>query len=180
MLEGKCFHPGAAPFNDPFDCWPYGALPDSKSGFEAEQAPFIATLAENERRDIPANDAVQWMTKKFASKSIEDIHDGVQRALRMAADATGVFCLAACIESTLMWSHYASSHAGIALRFDFGRQRRGGLNPIRKVCYEKERPVLHTLQMGRLGDLVPRASSTTSPAIDCSRPGRVSLRALRF
>lgn len=164
LPEVKCFYPGAVAFNAPFDCWPYGALPDSRSGFEAAQAPFIATLAENERRDIPANYAIQWMTKKFASKSIKDIHDGVQRALRMAADATDVFCLAACIESTLMWSHYASSHAGIALRFDFSRQRRGGVNPIWKVRYEKERPVLPTLQVGRLGDLVPRASSTTSPA----------------
>lgn len=164
LLEGMCFHPGAAAFNDPFDCWPYGALPGSKAGFEAAQAPFIATLAENERRDIPADYAIQWMTKKFAGKSIEDIHDGVQRGLRMAADATGVFCLAACIESTLMWSHYGSSHAGLALRFDFRRQRRGGLNPLWKVRYEEERPVLDTLQMGKLGDVVPRALATKSDA----------------
>lgn len=162
LLDGRCFHPGAAAFNDPFDCWPYAELPDNKAEFESRQGPLVAALAEVTRREIPADFTIEWIKRKLAGKSVTELHDQVQKGLRMNADATGVFCLAACINSTLMWSHYGWSHQGIALRFDFGRQRYGGLNPLWKVDYQSERPVIGDLLAVGLGDAVPRMLATKS------------------
>jgi hypothetical protein len=162
LLDGRCFYPGAAAFNDPFDCWPYAKLPDSKAEFESRQQPLVAALAEVTRRDIPADFATEWIRRKLAGKSMSELHDQVQNGLRMNANATGVFCLAACIDSTLMWSHYGWSHRGIALRFDFGRQRYGGLNPLWRVDYQSARPVIRDLLAAGFGDAVPRMLATKS------------------
>jgi len=162
LLDGRCFHPGAAAFNDPFDCWPYAEIPGSKAQFEEEQAPFVAALTEAIRRDLPADFIQGRIREKLAAEPIAEINDNIQQGLRLNADATGVFCLAACIESTLMWSHYASNHSGIALRFDFRRQPYGGLNPLWKVEYQDDRPVLAELLSVNTGTALPRALATKS------------------
>lgn len=162
LLDGRCYLPGAADFNDPFDCWPYAELPESRGEFEHRQHPFVAALAEVTRRDIPAWSAKDTIERVLSGKSMTEIHDQIQRGLRMNADATGVFCLATCIDSTLMWSHYGWSHRGIALLFDFRRQRHGGLNPLWKVSYQDARPVIEDILAVGLGDAVPRLLATKS------------------
>ena len=162
LLDGCCFYPGAAAFNDPFDCWPYAELPNNKAEFESRQEPLVAALAEATRREIPLDFATDWIRRKLASKSMSEFHDQVQNGLRKNADATGVFCLAECVDSTLMWSHYGWSHRGVALRFDFRRQRFGGLNPLWKVAYKSERPIIGDLLAAGLGDAIPRMLATKS------------------
>lgn len=164
LLTGHCYHPSASAFNDPFDCWPFAELPATKAEFEQHQDRLIASMAEAIRRDLPAAFVRDRIRENLAGKSIEDLDAGFQKGLRMNADATGVFCLAACIESMLMWSHYASSHAGVALRFDFRRQRRGGLGPLWKVRYQEDRPTLAGMMERHPGEAVPRALATKSSA----------------
>jgi hypothetical protein len=70
------------------------------------------------------------------------LKDLAERSFSGSGARMGIFCLAECIESVLMWSHYANNHTGIALRFDFRKHQRGGLMPLFKVRYQAERPRL--------------------------------------
>lgn len=161
LLEGRCFHPGATTFNDPFDSLPYAPMPADKSAFENGQADFVRGLAEAVRKEIPLAFAEGHIREKLARRSLTELHDGIQQGFRKNAEAMGAFCLAECIDSILMWSHYASSHSGVALRFDFRRQRHGGLMPLWKVEYQEARPhVANLLSMDFGQGGLPRLLST--------------------
>lgn len=54
----------------------------------------------------------------------------------------GVFSLAENVQGVLMWSHYASNHTGIAIRFRFDKMIRCGLTPLFKVIYSQSRPCI--------------------------------------
>ena len=142
LFAGECFLPSAADFNDPFDCIPYADTPSSREDIAAGQERLVSQMAEAIRRHLPAQFVEGKIREHLRAKSPEEINDGFQMGIRKNAESMGVFCLAECIDSVLMWSHYASNHSGIALRFDFRRQVHGGLAPLWKVQYQADRPVL--------------------------------------
>lgn len=89
------------------------------------------------------------LSPSFIQKTVEDALDRVtfetlaeeiERSVRTSSHSMGVFSLAETINSVLMWSHYASNHTGIAVRFDWRKQMRGGLMPLFKVRYQPDRP----------------------------------------
>lgn len=71
----------------------------------------------------------------------------------------GVFCVAECLDSVLMWSHYASNHQGIALRFEFDPDLK--TVPIFwRVKYQDQRPILRHTDFNLQSPAIPAALVT--------------------
>lgn len=138
LLDGKAYLPSPSQFNDPFDCLPTVALPTSMEAFNAKRhllvPRFVASMP-----GITAEEVERALEDAFAGATIEHLSAITSSSFKRSAENTGVFCLAACVNSVLMWSHYASLHTGIALRFDWRKQLHGGIMPLFKVRYAKER-----------------------------------------
>jgi hypothetical protein len=142
LLTGRCFFSSPADFNDPFDCLPYFASPTTAEELTAWQEALIPPMAEAIRGDVPARFVENQIREKLAAHSLESLGEKLQGAASNFANGMGVFCLAACIDSILMWSHYASNHRGFAIQFSFSADVRHELLPMWKVRYQKQRPVV--------------------------------------
>lgn len=139
LLDGKAYHPSPRQFNDPFDCLPRILMPQTIEELRAKQHILVARFAQHIPDRTP-EEIAQIMSDVFDKLPLEDLNDQISRTVRKTNETMGVFSLAETINNVLMWSHYASNHSGIAVRFDWRKQLRGGLMPLFKVRYEEIRP----------------------------------------
>jgi hypothetical protein len=144
LLSGQCYLSSAADFNDPFDCYPYLAAPSSPQERAEWVERMVPLIVDSVRQEIPADFAHPWARDVIDRLSDAELIAGLQKTSVDMAAAMGVFCLAECLESILMWSHYASNHQGIALRFEFDPDPEK-VPIFWKVTYQDDRPILrHT------------------------------------
>jgi hypothetical protein len=147
LIGGKAYLSSPGQFNDPFDCLPTVTFPNDLDEFHAKKH-LILPPFQKAMPNISSQFIEDLLTEAFTSAPSEEVRNVAVASVRKTASKTGVFCLAECISSVLMWSHYASNHTGIALRFDWRRQLRGGLMPLLKVRYSDSRPMV----MGLTGE----------------------------
>lgn len=140
-LEGKIYCSSPRDFNDPFDCLPNIASPTERDAIEGLSeklvANFISALPE-----LPPDEIEREARNGLLSLSPEQLRVTSTIASERTASNMGVYCLSECIDSVLMWSHYANNHTGIALKFEPLLQPRGGLMPLLRVSYDENRPMV--------------------------------------
>jgi len=141
LIGGKAYLSSPRQFNDPFDCLPTVTFPNDLDEFHAKKH-LILPPFQKAVPHLPSQVIEEVLTEAFAFAPSGQVRDLAVASVRKTANQIGVFCLAECVSSVLMWSHYASNHTGIALRFDWRRQMRGGLMPLFKVRYSDTRPVV--------------------------------------
>ena len=149
LLAGRCYLSSAADFNDPFDCLPFIASPSSSVDFSAWKEQVAASMTQALGYDLPPAFVQRRIADTLSEHSPAEMIPVLQQAARKNAEAMGVLCMAECVESVLMWSHYASNHRGIALRFDFREDPHSSLRPFWKVAYQDERPVVRDFYSGQ-------------------------------
>lgn len=147
FLDGKAYLSSPAAFNDPFDCLPPVDIPRTMNEFEERKSAFCARIqrAMPERSLQEISDTLSTSVEDMGLDALSDI---TRRSFSEGGARMGVFCLAECIQSVLMWSHYANNHQGIALRFDFKHHLDSALMPLFKVRYSEERAVIRAFFSG--------------------------------
>ncbi|WP_333590924.1 DUF2971 domain-containing protein [Brevundimonas sp.] len=140
-LEGKAYLSSPLAFNDPFDCLPPVLLPKTLDEFE-EQKPAFAQRLHQSMPHMSVADITSVIDQAIGNSSIDAFTEITRESFNNSGAQMGVFCLAECIQSVLMWSHYADNHKGIALRFEFRGRLDCGLMPLFKVRYSSERAAL--------------------------------------
>lgn len=174
LLAGKCYLSSAADFNDPFDCLPYLATPSTSQERAAWIDHMVPLMADSMRRDIPASFAHPWARGIIHRLSNAELIAGIRQSAHDMAAAMGVFCVAECLGSVLMWSHYASNHQGIALRFEFDP------DPERvpifwKVKYQDERPILRHTDFNLQNRAIATALATKATSWEYEQEWRIML-----
>jgi hypothetical protein len=158
-VEGRAFFPSPKMFNDPFDCLPHFPVPSDQDGLAAGSPLFVERMVKA-LTEMPADYIRGKMAAALNSVDPSHFRLVVIDSLRRTSANMGVFCLSETIDSVLMWSHYASHHAGIALRFEMLREPRGGLMPVFKVQYERQRPTVGLFSGDDLSDDITAALAT--------------------
>lgn len=149
LLAGRCYLSSAADFNDPFDCLPFIASPPSQAELATWGKKVAISMTQALGYDLPPEFVQQRIAETIGGHSPESIVTVLQQAARQNAAGMGVFCLAECVDSVLMWSHYASNHRGVALRFEFGKDPQSSLRPLWKIAYQEHRPVVRDFYSGQ-------------------------------
>jgi Protein of unknown function (DUF2971) len=129
-------------------------MPKSREEVEGRKPQLIARMIES-LPDLPPEFIASRMDEALFEQGLDELNSRTKMSLERTSGNMGVFCLAECIDSVLMWSHYAANHQGIALRFDIGVPKRTGLPPFFKIRYLDERPSLGVLLEGstKSGDI---------------------------
>ncbi|MBU6420132.1 MAG: DUF2971 domain-containing protein [Proteobacteria bacterium] len=101
LLKYELYCPSPISFNDPFDCRtpPLGDI-------EPVFARYLICPSNQSQSTEPLTPSENCELRQTLAKAQERIN------------SSGVLSLAASRDSTLMWSHYARDHRGIALEFD--------------------------------------------------------------
>jgi hypothetical protein len=124
-------------FNDPLDC-----APIFKLAGDPDDPAFMAELRKDEEAMIledrltPERVAAMRATEgtpptEMAAAITRNVCENLRRTLH-------IFCLSATREPTLLWSHYAGSHAGVCLHFKVVHGEITGL--ARGIDYVADRP----------------------------------------
>lgn len=137
LVDSTLWLASPATFNDPFDASAFVSLGDH--GVAARRKYMFQSLRGTglSRTARAAN----------ASKLMADptIQGKLQEAYRQRVAALGVCCLAArSARNSLMWSHYAANHTGLALQF---------YTPGSPSTFCRARPVEYAAKMPRLDPL---------------------------
>ncbi len=169
-------------FNDPFDC----AVTFSSEGVtDEEYRKFILEYLKHNRPDINQLERIKLARKWIRSGE----HRGISKNLPAdVAKNMGVYCLSACPDDILMWSHYADKHRGYVIEFkaepnyfpfsnahqvsyaskyesvnilqdSFTRIRLTLLTKSKKWIYEQEFRVIQTFDKPRIADFSPSSLS---------------------
>ena len=102
LLRGKLYFSNPIRFNDPYDPLP------SFEEVAADQFGQNPTTAR-----FPEVTAAVWA----------DSHDYWNQIFRSQLSEKSRFvCLSTALDRSLMWSHYASKHQGVAIQFDFSKE----------------------------------------------------------
>lgn len=92
---------------------------------------LYGVLAEDKMKvSVPerCNDPLEFLPAKDANNPTPERAEG------------GFISFSACVDNSLMWAHYADSHHGVCLQFDFPVQRRDTLSNENSLFYEDEAP----------------------------------------
>jgi hypothetical protein len=127
-------------FDDPFD----SKIEFYYQGPRAERKRLLYEASKQYRPDLPRR--FHLAVAKKARKTEWDRSEmpaGIQELFRDVRRRIGVFCLSAKDRDILMWSHYASKHAGFCLEF---RTDNAFFARAQRVAYGKDRPRLNLLE----------------------------------
>lgn len=138
LVNNRLWFSTASTFNDPFDSFPYlsfegpvqayetyvARIVDSalKAGFHADRATLIQDILRQPREILEAE---------------------MQKTQPDHLQYLAVSCLSAVPDQVLMWSHYASSHTGICLRFNTRLPQTDLPDLAYKVAYQADRPIVN-------------------------------------
>jgi Protein of unknown function (DUF2971) len=113
LLRGEINFSLASEFNDPFDL----AINPSFEGTDAQIEAYWEREYERRHPEMPAAErkrlAREFRLKCLAPGGLQSL----ERSHATGVSKAGVFCLCESPTSTLMWSHYAQDHYGVAVRF---------------------------------------------------------------
>jgi hypothetical protein len=131
-------------FNDPFDCVPVV----SSAATDAEFKAYLDRLFKQQNPE---------MSRTSRRSAISDIlkdpkrrHDGdvvkkmFKDTVEKAINSAGVLSLTSRYDHVLMWSHYASSHSGLCLRFR--TRETSWIKSAQKVIYSADRPIMNVIR----------------------------------
>jgi len=138
-IDGVAYCPNPRQFNDPFDCAPSILSPSTQAEIDEGEKYLFDRMVESLPHFTPEH-IQNEMRKGISGLDPKTLLQKTREAFDETAKKMGVFCLSECIDSVLMWSHYASNHTGIALRFDCRVEPTEGLMPLMQVEYGEERP----------------------------------------
>lgn len=107
LVEGKCFFPKAAGFNDPNEFRFQFRAPDDKGVIEATW-----------KSDNPGK-AKEEFEEWYSTTSIKSWHLYMEPMFQQNfLNRYGVVCFSHSADNPTMWAHYAANHSGICVGFD--------------------------------------------------------------
>jgi hypothetical protein len=92
------------------------------------------------------NQAIEQYRRERDSGRIDRFFykERLQKSMDSVFEMTlGIVCFSETFDHPLMWTHYASSHAGICLGFERNEKNRGLLSNARKVIYSNDIPIVN-------------------------------------
>jgi hypothetical protein len=143
IAGSKLWYSKPMDFNDPFDCSPV----ISQEVTNKEMKQYYGRLFKR-KSSLPRRDRRKMLSESLRDQDRKErpasFLEAVRKSISGAVNSVGVLSLSARCDHVLMWSHYASSHRGICLRF----RAQGGssFSRARKVFYSAERPVLNLIR----------------------------------
>lgn len=131
-------------FNDPLDCVPVVSSAATDEEFKAyldrlfkQQNPEMGRTS----RRAAISDILRDPRRRHDSEVVKQMFkDTVEKAVNSA----GVLSLTSRYDHVLMWSHYASSHSGICLRFKI--REASWIKSAQKVIYSADRPIMNVIR----------------------------------
>jgi hypothetical protein len=127
VFEGKLYFPSRRQFNDPFDCIAPTLTHISRVDLDA----FLERRGMEEFTDLSMEERLKKV-RSFQNTPPEEL----ERFTEELSDSLGILSLTTKRDNILMWSHYANSHQGFCLEFDFSQIP--SIQP-RPVVYQRER-----------------------------------------
>lgn len=145
------YHNSIHHFNDPFEFKFHAIPPTSKQEFEKY---LSRTLISNQfhpklnraQRKIKVSDLSKDL---YNGKTL--IRDKFERFISKVIDGNskyGICCFSSNRDSLLQWSHYADSHQGICIEFDFKHSSSLGIVPL-EIIYQDEYPSINIYSKDR-------------------------------
>lgn len=127
------------------------------STYDKFNDPFEFAYILNE--DYNENDLMTWLRRtgcKCSSKEISllknqsqnkkmDLNTIIGKKIKEQLKNIGVFCLASMNDNLLMWSHYASNHEGVCLKFDLS-QSPDAFTFLQQVIYDDNYPHINYIK----------------------------------
>ncbi len=101
--------------NDPWDCTMSFKIDDRESA--AQTISHLTEIARPTSRGPVADAIMDWALLNDPRTLPKVTRLAAEEAYRHAIQWRRIYCLAPCVKSTLMWSHYADKHKGVALQF---------------------------------------------------------------
>lgn len=127
-------------FNDPFDC----VLPNIDYDFSQIKNHLMSKIKKLTREeDISKKELKTFQkelevdfNKEFNQTLISEFIKNLKKNWNKYIDFYKILCLSKVNNNVLMWSHYADSHKGVVLGFDFNKDNQI-FNKITPVKYDK-------------------------------------------
>ncbi|MET3482394.1 DUF2971 domain-containing protein [Methylobacterium sp. 1973] len=130
-------------FNDPFDCVPVVSTSATDDKFRDYVnglfKKFNPAMSRNERR-VMISEIMNDPNRRHDSYFIQS---AMKKSVDEAVNSAGVLSLTSRFDHVLMWSHYASSHSGICLKFRLRPE--SWITSARKVLYSADRPIMNII-----------------------------------
>ena len=132
---------------------PYLLSELSKCGTDINK--YASALGIHEDTDEIGKQAL-ILNKLFPEMTYKDDFDS--KTISSISNLFNIACLATSNKNKLMWSHYANSHKGICLEYDFSKITEKELNVMPfPVLYQTNRPQIPVLKPGALSkDIIPK------------------------
>lgn len=128
-------------FNDPFDCRPSFSMQASNAQLKKYYAGVLSRQATHmnraDRRAESRQIATNPMRKPTNPKNLTEFKATYHETI---TNRIGLLCLSEVPDDPLMWSHYADSHRGVCLAFNWQTEFFGQSQP---VIYQKKRPIIN-------------------------------------
>ena len=131
--------------NDPFDCYPAIAFPDTEREMEQALRRRVKALhpkaTDSLQESIVQRELPKYfpVTNRRAAKFEKDLDDWL--------DTAGVFCATTTPRNLLMWSHYADCHRGLCIGFrSIACHPTTGQRIAHDVRYTKARPQVNPMK----------------------------------
>jgi hypothetical protein len=142
LVESKLYFPPRSTFNDPLDC----RIPLQ---FNASKL-FVENYWRNQGRKVfpgRTRSAYKKFIERMVRRSLTPAgHKELSDLMLGTLDHHGILCFSTRPESMLMWSYYAASHTGVALRLNLKLSHLATINeqfvPL-EVRYLKEFPKIN-------------------------------------
>lgn len=148
LAEQQVYYCDPRQFNDPFDCRPLLAVDIDLRSLEK----FAFQLLKKERPEEDNWAASRIYRYRYNAGEFGSYDDGgeggrdykrsllgvIETDLEAAMSGIGVLSLSEKWDSMLMWSHYAGSHKGVCLEFEFANNR---CDNLRQVDYTSMRGI---------------------------------------
>lgn len=143
VCENELYFANPSSFNDPFDCRPSFSMDAPKAqlrryyqGIYSRQAPLMSRAVRRDvSKKISRNPARNPANPQNLLAFKETYHANVTATI-------GLLCLSEIATDLLMWSHYADSHRGVCLVFDWQTEFFG---QAQAVIYQKNRPRINPI-----------------------------------
>lgn len=115
LQNSYVYFQGKDKLNDPFDCYPdlIGINPDSQNVRDYVRSELDKIFPNLEKFKTDILEETIGLLKKDNS-----ISKFAQPLINKLADTIGIACFTTDLNNLLMWSHYASFHRGICLKFN--------------------------------------------------------------
>lgn len=140
LLDSKLWFSTPNEFNDPFDLRFISGLQTNKRQKDSAINNLIIQLSDNK---IKFNKSKVRQALQKQSKMV-DFDKRVNDIIVNDFQTLGICCFSKTIDNILMWSHYADSHKGVCLEFDF-RIDDPLKRHLRKVSYSWDFPTITSL-----------------------------------